>query len=215
MDPNMKTGKLVRKGRGIDRSLVGSTQFIPSFSFVWAVAAGASSVWAQVGAPPPGGIEPPPVTKHEIAVSGDYLHGFGDVTFPFGFALADNNQIADSSRRVTNPERDSDYFGVTVSYSYGQAWYLDLSYAHGDSTGDYKPPSFYGIGSTTFTIDDDSYRKSTPATPFLRCRAHVSLLICEPASAIFPSTLRSTATLVASTNRKMKSRNCSATWVSG
>jgi hypothetical protein len=109
-------------------------------------------VLAQVGAPPPGGIEPPPVTKNEIAVSGDYLHGYGNVTLPIGFTFA-------SKPVVGTPDRDTDFAGVTVSYSYGQAFYADLSYAHGRSEGNFDIPNIIGPSkSTTFTITEDSYQ---------------------------------------------------------
>jgi hypothetical protein len=58
--------------------------------------------------------------------------------------------------QVISAPRNSDYYGGTISYSYGQAWYVDLSYAHGDSSGNFTLPQ--GGGNATFTLKDEWYQ---------------------------------------------------------
>src|SRR5207302_954548 len=80
-------------------------------------------------------------------------------------------------------DRTSDYIGATISYSFGQAWYLDLSYARGRSsaTGPIRFPNVIGDPpldlTTTFTIDDDWYqayvRYTFPALRFTRLSAYL------------------------------------------
>jgi len=127
--------------------------------------------------------EPPPVkpTQNEISVSGDYLFGQGTVTFPELFSL--QNSGRGSSPDVGIAERKSDYIGTTISYSFGQAWYLDLSYARGHSsaTGPIRFPNLIGAPpldlATTFTINDDWYqayvRYTFPALRFTRLSAYL------------------------------------------
>ena len=127
--------------------------------------------------------EPPPVkpTRNEISVSGDYLFGQGTVTFPELFSL--QNSGRGSSPDVGIAERKSDYIGTTISYSFGQAWYLDLSYARGHSsaTGPIRFPNLIGAPpldlATTFTINDDWYqayvRYTFPALRFTRLSAYL------------------------------------------
>ena len=99
-------------------------------------------------------IPKPIATRNEISVSGDFLYGQGSVTFPFGFSLAKGGSLA--APFVDTPDRKSDYIGGTISYSFGQAWYFDVSYAHGNSSGNFNLPS--GGGDSKFTIDDDWYQ---------------------------------------------------------
>jgi hypothetical protein len=127
--------------------------------------------------------EPPPVkpTQNEISVSGDYLFGQGTLTFPELFSL--QNSGRGSSPDVGIAERKSDYIGTTMSYSFGQAWYLDLSYARGHSsaTGPIRFPNLIGAPpldlTTTFTINDDWYqayvRYTFPALRFTRLSAYL------------------------------------------
>src|SRR5437879_4851621 len=110
--------------------------------------------------------ELPPVkpTRNEISVSGDYLFGQGTLTFPELFSLRNSGFVLGSSPGVGIAERKSDYIGTTISYSFGQAWYLDLSYARGRSSATGPIPFPNAIGAppleltTTFTIDDDWYQ---------------------------------------------------------
>jgi len=105
-------------------------------------------------------------TKNEVSVSGDFLEGFGHVTVPFGFALATKLPTPDilNARTVESPTRQSsDVYGSTISYSFGQAFYLDLSYETGDTSGSSTiPVEALGFGAGTapseFTIQDDTYQ---------------------------------------------------------
>lgn len=103
----------------------------------------------------------PKVRKNEVSASGDFFLGQGNVTMPFGFSLAEGfgGSSANITKSVAKPDRTSDYFGGTISYSYGQTWYLDLAYAHGDSSGNAEvllgnPPAL----NSAFSIKDDRYQ---------------------------------------------------------
>jgi hypothetical protein len=97
---------------------------------------------------------------NEISVSGDYLLGKGHVTLPLGFSLAKIPQnTVNIVRAVSTPSRSSDYYGATISYSYGQSWFIDLSFAEGNSTGS----ADVALGGSqpvpsNFTIKDDWYQ---------------------------------------------------------
>lgn len=104
-----------------------------------------------------------PAPKNEISVSADYLLGQGEVTLPIGFSLVKSVPIPPGSGAtfplVSTADRDSDYYGATISYSFGQAWYMDVSYAQGESSGDV--PINFGPGlvlPSQFTIEDTSYQ---------------------------------------------------------
>jgi len=114
----------------------------------------------------PGAVPPAPkapkATKNEISVSGDFFMGQGNITLPIGYSMAGPLGSALDVKfkpTVANPERDSTYFGGTLSYSFGQAWYLDLSYAQGSSSGNFS----FDTGDNknldaTFTLDDTWYQ---------------------------------------------------------
>jgi len=79
---------------------------------------------------------PPKSTKHEVSVSGDFTFGEGTVTLPLGYSLRETlGSVAGVSPLVAEADRSSVYFGTTISYSYGQAWYVDFSFARGESSG--------------------------------------------------------------------------------
>src|SRR5262249_41090097 len=123
--------------------------------------------------------------KNEVSASGDFLYGLGYVTMPFFFSLREFNSPSTGSAFtnlhpfVASPPRNSTYEGVTLSYSRGQSWFLDLSYAHGNSSGTVDiqgnrfPPT-----TTQFSIDDKWYQAfvryvpkrflTTPWTVYLR-----------------------------------------------
>lgn len=79
--------------------------------------------------------KPPKATKHEVSASVDYLLGSGTVTLPVGYSLANTLPGTPVPVGAKEADRTSTYYGATISYSYGQAWYFDLSYASGDSSG--------------------------------------------------------------------------------
>src|ERR1041385_2666653 len=115
---------------------------------------------SAVEAPPPDTAAPPPalrIPQNEVSVSGDFLLGQGNVTLPFGFSLQESGVNVQTN--VAKPDRSSTYFGGTISYSYGQKWYLDLAYAKGNSSGD----TLAKLGGNEdlpshFSIDDTWYQ---------------------------------------------------------
>ncbi|HXT38667.1 MAG TPA: hypothetical protein VN887_01455 [Candidatus Angelobacter sp.] len=122
-------------------------------------------------------------TRNEISVSADYLFGQGTVTFPELFSLRNSGFALGSSPDVGIADRKSDYAGATISYSFNQAWYLDLSYARGHSSAAGPVVLLNVIGGppsvlpTTFNIDDDwdqAYVRYTfPALRFTRFSAYL------------------------------------------
>jgi hypothetical protein len=100
--------------------------------------------------------------KNEVSVSGDFMLGQGTLTLPVGYSLAKSlNGIAVTPPvGVAKPTRSSDYFGGTVSYSYGQAWYFDFSYSQGTSSGNQNFSLMQGLPSTSndFSLDDNWYQ---------------------------------------------------------
>jgi hypothetical protein len=99
----------------------------------------------------------PKATKHEVSASGDFLYGQGKVTMPFNFSLAASG--LDVTRTVGTPARNSTYYGSTLSYSYGQAWFLDLSYVQGSSSGNADVPLGAGFNlPSSFSIKDEWYQ---------------------------------------------------------
>ena len=111
---------------------------------------------------PPPTLRAPNLKKNEVSFSGDFMVGEGEVTLPIGYSLNKSLNIPGANvppPTVIKPTRISDYFGGTVSYGYNQAWYIDLSYAHGHSSG-IQTLDFgsLGSGSGSFTLDDDWYQ---------------------------------------------------------
>jgi len=101
----------------------------------------------------------PKATKNEISVSGDAMLGQGTVTLPLGYSL--NKSLGGN---IVKPDafsvpRNSTYYGGTVSYSYGQAWYVDLSYEQGQSSGSQIiDTGSLGNLPSNFTINDTWYQ---------------------------------------------------------
>jgi tetratricopeptide (TPR) repeat protein len=98
--------------------------------------------------------------KNEVSASGDFFLGEGTITLPLGFSLrAALGSGIDVPVKPESVKRSSEYFGGTVSYSYGQIWYLDLSYAKGSSSGNQDIDTL-GLGNINshFTLDDTWYR---------------------------------------------------------
>jgi tetratricopeptide (TPR) repeat protein len=105
--------------------------------------------------------------RNQISISGDFMLGQGNVTLPFGYSLrslSQNHNINNLPVGVFSPSRNSDYFGGTLSYSFGQQWFLDASYARGSSTGQFAlvttggQSPFGNGGQSTFKITDDWYQ---------------------------------------------------------
>jgi tetratricopeptide (TPR) repeat protein len=117
---------------------------------------------APIPQPLPGPLPAMPkiqVTKHEVSVSGDFTLGSGKVTLPVGFSLIESLG-GGVEPKVFAADRDSQYYGGTISYSYGQKWYLDLSYAKGTSSGQVDVPLGAGLGDlpSDFSIKDTWYQ---------------------------------------------------------
>jgi len=103
-------------------------------------------------------LQPPKVTKHEISASADFLLGEGTVTVPAGFSLAQAGGFG-AQPIVNDADRESTYFGATLSYSFGQAWYFDFGYANGSSSGSIDYDAGGGVSvPSDFTLDDDWYQ---------------------------------------------------------
>jgi tetratricopeptide (TPR) repeat protein len=116
---------------------------------------------ADGSAAPSKPIAPAKATKNEISVSGDFFLGQGTVTLPVGFSLEKPlaAEGAEFKKSVASPDRSSTYYGGTISYSFNQSVYLDLSYARGSSSGNFS----FDTGdnknlNATFTIDDTWYQ---------------------------------------------------------
>ena len=106
--------------------------------------------------------------RDQISVSGDYSIEQGKITMPIGYSLKSSLQgISAPTPLVATPKRSSDYYGGTLSYSYGRTWFLDLSYAQGTSTGTQGLPASSLGGSPTgnFTLDDDWYQAYVRYSP--------------------------------------------------
>jgi len=133
--------------------------------------------------PDPASVELPQIlpTRNEVSISDDYLYGRGTITFPQLFSLQKSGLALSSAPNVGVADRKSDYLGGTLSYSFGQAWFLDLSYAHGRSraTGPIRFPVDFGFFDlpTVFTINDDWYqayaRYTFPGLRFTRFSAYL------------------------------------------
>ena len=108
----------------------------------------------------PQNLAAPKPPKYEVAASGDFLYGQGWVTLPIGFSLQKSlGGLASFPLSVASPTRQSYYYGGTLSFSSGQAWYFDLSIAQGHSSGNQDLNGGpYGPAPTTFTIDDTWYQ---------------------------------------------------------
>jgi hypothetical protein len=102
-------------------------------------------------------MEEPISTRHQIGVSADYLMGRGHLVAPVFFSA--NLRDPNLAPQLDDPKRESDFFGATLSYSFGQAWYLDLSYAHGDSSADGIIDFGGGLNApATYELRDDWYQ---------------------------------------------------------
>ena len=104
-------------------------------------------------------LRPPKPVKNEVSASADFFFGSGTVTVPLGYSLEPNNS---SVHQVGSAQRSSVYIGGTLSYSFGQAWYLDLSYNQGKlaTAKDFKTFSqpVGGPLNAKFNISDNWYQ---------------------------------------------------------
>jgi hypothetical protein len=110
---------------------------------------------------PPPLLQSPKPTKNEISVSGDMMLGEGTVSMPLGYSLKQSlgGIAVPPPVSAFSVPRSSTYYGGTVSYSYGQAWYVDLSLAQGQSSGSQTiDTGWLGPLNSTFSIDDTWYQ---------------------------------------------------------
>ena len=99
------------------------------------------------------------VGSQQVAVSGDFLEGYGKITLPFGFGMHNNPNLgAPILPNVALRTRSSTYYGGTFSYSFNSKWSLDFSSSVGSSTA--QAPEVFDIypGLVNFTIDDTWYQ---------------------------------------------------------
>ncbi len=99
----------------------------------------------------------PKVTHNEISVSADYMQGYGTITAPIGFSIQKNPDVPPGLviPAVEPGDRDSTFYGATISYSRGQSWYFDVGYAHGISDGVSSSPIF---GTVNYRVTEDYYQ---------------------------------------------------------
>lgn len=107
-------------------------------------------------------LRPPKPAKHEISASGDFFFGDGKVSVPFGYSIGQSLPPGVTvNKTAALADRTSVYFGGTVSYSYGQAWYFDVSYLQGQQTAQNDvsvPFTLNGPMQPSFDIKDDWYQ---------------------------------------------------------
>ena len=109
---------------------------------------------------PPTLLQAPKPTKNEVSVSSDVMFGQGTVTLPLGYSLQKSlGGIVQTPVTAVSVPRSSIYYGGTISYSYGQAWYVDLSYSQGHSSGNQTiGADWLGSLNSNFSIDDTWYQ---------------------------------------------------------
>ena len=148
-------------------------------------------------APPPM-LSAPKSTKNEVSASFDLMFGQGQVSLPLGYSLnkATGGGTTSEQGAFTVP-RNSVYYGGTLSYSYGQAWFIDASIAHGSSSGSQSiPTGFLGDIPSTFSIDDNWYQLYLKYTfPQLRGKRFSAYL--RAGGSYVTATLKDNATSVA------------------
>jgi hypothetical protein len=108
---------------------------------------------------PPPLLQAPKPTKNEVSVSGDVMLGQGTVTLPVGYSLQKSLVDVPTPLGAFSVPRNSTYYGGTISYSYGQAWYLDISFAQGQSSGNQSiDTGWLGPLNSNFSISDTLYQ---------------------------------------------------------
>lgn len=123
----------------------------------------AKTTQAQIANTPTAGLDDIKIglrsEKHQVGVSADYLIGYGQLSLPFGFAIAKSPLNLPVQPSVDLKDRDSTYYGGTLSYSYGQAWFFDFSYSQGTSSAE-TAKNLFGVPFPTveYKIDDNWYQ---------------------------------------------------------
>ena len=119
---------------------------------------------------PIGAIDEIQVLNRELGASGDFLYGFGNVTLPIGFGLAQpiqNRALGIGNGEFTEATRkDAIYYGGTLSGSLGKTWFIDVSYSQGKSEGEFTEggqlalPSIFGRQGSVPGVAPYSVRES-------------------------------------------------------
>jgi hypothetical protein len=121
-----------------------------------AAGAGATPAPYQEFTMSPPMLQPPKSTKNEVSAAADMMFGNGKVSLPLGYSLRQEG-VSSPQGAFTVP-RNSFYYGGTVSYSYGQAWYIDLSIDQGHSSGNQSIATGFLVDiNSSFSIDDTWY----------------------------------------------------------
>ena len=160
--------------------------------------------------------------ENEVSVSSDFMLGQGTFTFPVGYSLV--KALSQSGFRgttlpsatVAKPTRSSDYFGGTISYSYGQAWYLDLSYSEGNSSGNQTFSLGGNLGNSLndFTLKDNWYQAYIRyAFPQYAASASRPIFGPEQPISIPPSQIRQRFRVLVSIIRRILPPSIVETWV--
>lgn len=121
--------------------------------------AAADAARAQIATTPPAGSEDfQEGWNNLIGVSGDYLIGYGKLSLPFAFAVAKGG-LGPTTPTVNLGDRDSTYYGGTISYSHDTKLFFDFSFSRGTSTAD-TPQRLagYDFRRVEYEIDDDWYQ---------------------------------------------------------
>lgn len=98
----------------------------------------------------------PRLRPSNVTVTADFLTGLGNITLPVGYAL-DGDGIG---RSVQSPDRESIYYGASISWQAFASLGFDLSFSQGTSSGDFtfKPEASgrwpQGTINSSFTLDD-------------------------------------------------------------
>jgi hypothetical protein len=146
-------------------------------------------------------LKAPKATKHEVSVSGDMMVGSGTITLPLGYSLKESlgSSFGDLQPGAFSVPRDSTFYGGTISYSYGQAWYLDLSYSQGQTSGSQAiDVGWLGELDSKFNIDETWYQayikytfpqlRGKRLSAYLRGGASYGMAELEVNSTISPTT---------------------------
>lgn len=102
-----------------------------------------------------------------LSLSGDFLLGYGNVTLPIGYSLAKSlgqAGLSGFSPMVAMPDRNSTYWGSTLSALYDRKWGIEFSYAQGSSSGNTDLPTGGKPSgkpmNSSFSINDTIYNVS-------------------------------------------------------
>jgi hypothetical protein len=105
---------------------------------------------------------PPPMRdrRHRVAASADYLFGFGHVALPTGWSLLTTEPGAQGIEGFEKSDRESDYFGATISYAWDNRVFVEASYIKGRTSGteslEWLVPE--SGAESSYRLDDEWYQ---------------------------------------------------------